>query len=705
MQDSKVIRKMRALRAEVGRHEDLYYRSALPVISDQEFDGIKRELEALEAAYPELARELGARAQVGDDRLEEFVSHRHLLPMYSLDNTYSKEELFAFGNRLAGTLGSGVSDTPFVVEPKVDGVAVSLTYERGTLVKAATRGNGVEGDDVTQNVRTIHGLPKRFPEATPPGLIEIRGEIFIGNEEFRRINQAREEEGSPLYANPRNLAAGTLKMLDPSLVAGRKLEIVLYGLGYCEPQVFGTLSEFRRALLGWGMPVTGHFWECGSLESAWEAICELERLRHKYPYETDGAVIKVDSLETQKLAGTTAKAPRWAIAYKFPAEQKPTKLLGITLQVGRTGTVAPVAELEPLQLAGTTVSRATLHNQVEIRRKDIRVGDTVVVEKAGEIIPQVVRVVLEERQANSVPYQFPKNCPVCSAKLEKLRGDVALCCPNYACPPKVRKRIQHFGSRNAMDIEHLGPSIIEQLVDKGRIVDIVGLYGLGMEDLVDLDKMAEKSAENFLAALQGSKNQELWRLLHGLGIQHVGAGVAKRLARQFGSLDAIRNATVEELAETEDVGKIVAVAVRDFFLDGVNRKLVEGLALAGVRMEDTVGETSSSPASNAAIDGRTFVLTGTLEVHTRSEAAQLIEARGGKVVSSVSKKTDCVIAGSGAGSKLKKADELGIETWDEEKFLIELNRNEQDPGADADAMEVKTVTPQPPTQAVQGELF
>lgn len=697
MQETEITRKMRALRTEVRRHDDLYYRSATPVISDQEFDGLKRELESLEASHPEVAKALGERAQVGDDRLEEFVSHKHLMPMYSLDNTYNRDELFAFGTRLAGALGQEVGEVRYVVEPKVDGVAVSLTYEGGVLVRATTRGNGVEGDDVTQNILTIRDLPSVLRGTPLPGLIEVRGEIYIGNEEFRRINEGREEEGLPLYANPRNLVAGTVKMLDPSLVAERHLQIVLYGLGHCDPQVFRKLSGFRKTLGTWGMPMTEHFWECNSLEAAWDSIAELDQLRHAYPYETDGAVIKVDSLETQKLAGTTSKAPRWAIAYKFPAEQKPTRLLDITLQVGRTGTVAPVAELEPVQLAGTTVSRATLHNQDEIHRKDIRIGDMVIVEKAGEIIPQVVRVVLEERPEGAKPYNFPDDCPDCGSTLEKLRGEVALCCPNYGCPPKVRRRIQHYGSRNAMDIEHLGPAIIEQLVEKGRIENIVDLYQLGLEDLVDLEKMAEKSAENLLAAIEGSKGRELWRLLHGLGIQHVGAGVAKRLARQFHSIEAICMASLEELVETEDVGEIVAEAVRDFLVDEGNKGLVEGLAAAGVRMEDAAGEDGGSAGAHESFDGKTFVLTGTLEVHTRSKAAELIEARGGKVSSSVSKKTDCVIAGPGAGSKLKKANELGIETWDEEQFLAELGGESIEGGKDEN--------PAASTVPSQGELF
>ena len=675
MQDPKILRKMKVLRAEVQRHEELYYKNAAPVITDQEFDALKKDLENLEKAYPDVFAELGNREQIGDDRLEAFASYQHREPMYSLDNTYSREELLAFETRLKGVLESmdGVS---YVVEPKVDGVAVSLTYEQGVLVRATTRGNGVEGDDVTENIMTIKGLPSLLKGSPLPEAIEIRGEVYIGNEEFQRINRVRTEEGEVEYANPRNLAAGTIKMLDASMVNERKLEIVIYGLGFCDSESFGNLSNFREQLKIWNMPISNDFWTCDSLEEVWEAIEDLEKRRHTYPYETDGAVVKVDSLEIQKQAGTTAKAPRWAIAYKFAAEQKPTILKGITLQVGRTGIIAPVAELEPVHLAGTTVSRATLHNQDEIQRKDIRIGDTVIVEKAGEIIPQVVRVVLEDRKPDSVPYRFPSECPECHTPLEKLRGEVAICCPNYECPPKIKRRIQHFGSRNAMDIEHLGPAVIEQLVEKGRIETIVDLYHLQIDDLLDIDKFAQKSALNLLSSIAGSKNRELWRLLHGLGIQHVGAGVAKKLARQFKSLEKIGNASLEELESTDDIGTIIAISIQEFFKDERNQQLLTGLSEVGVNLEDLCPNDLKGTKNNKAFEGKSFVLTGSLEVYTRSKAAELIEARGGKAVSSVSKNTDCGIAGPGAGSKLKKARELGIDVWDEQQFVKALEGEE-----------------------------
>ena len=681
MADPQTQRELEELRQEVARHDELYYRQAEPVISDQEYDTLKRRLEDLEAAHPELA---ARRPAVGDDRLEGFETYVHREPMYSLDNTYSQEELTAFGTRLHNLLGEA-SGLNYVVEPKIDGVAASLTYEHGEFVRATTRGNGTEGDDITRNALTIQGLPRKLAGGNHPDVLEIRGEIYIANEEFQRINQARETEGAPLYANPRNLAAGTVKLLDPAEAAARRLEIVLYGLGHCQPRTFAHQSEFHQALRDWEVPTLERYWTCASLEEAWAAIEELDQLRKTYPYETDGAVIKIDSLASQAEAGFTAKAPRWAIAFKFAAEQKETLLRDITLQVGRTGIIAPVAELEPVQLAGTTVSRATLHNQDEIHRKDIRIGDHVIVEKAGEIIPQVVRVVQEKRPGNAQTYAFPPDCPACGSTLDKLKGDVALCCPNSTCPPQVRRRIQHFGAKAAMDIDHLGPAIVDQLVGLGRIGNIADLYKLTPDDLTDLEKFGDKSAENLVNAIEASKSQELWRLLHGLGIQHVGAGVAKRIARHLGTLQAILDANTEALVAIDDVGEIVAESVQHFFARDTNRQIVDRLVQAGLNTEDA---TSAQASHDTVFTGKTFVLTGALEKYSRTQAGEMIEQRGGKVASSVSKKTDCVVAGPGAGSKLKKAQDLDIEVWDEARLIAALDGKSSDEDS-----------------PVQGELF
>ncbi|MBT3468424.1 MAG: NAD-dependent DNA ligase LigA [Opitutae bacterium] len=668
MPKKEIVKKIEALRKEVSRHDKLYYQKADPVISDQEYDRLKKELEDIEGINPALSKQVGDRKGIGDDRLAGFDSFIHRAPMYSLDNTYSKDELMVFETRLQKFLRDGIKNT-YVVEPKIDGVAVSLTYERGRFTRATTRGNGVEGDDITRNVLSIKNLPHNLAGNRHPEIIEIRGEIYMRNEEFHRINKLREKEGSTPYANPRNLAAGTVKLLDPKESAKRKLQIVLYGLGFCDLQTFSYQLEFHQALLEWKVPTLEHFWECSSMEEVWTVVENLDRQRRDYEYETDGAVIKLDSLDAQEEVGFTAKAPRWAIAFKYAAEQKETLLKDIALQVGRTGIVSPVAELEPVQLAGTTVSRATLHNQDEIRRKDIRIGDYVIVEKAGEIIPQVIRVVPDKRGDDVIPYKFPPECPACGSQLDRLKRDVAICCPNSSCPPQIRRRIQHFGSKAAMDIDHLGPAIVSQLVDLEHIQDIADLYTLHTTDLANLDKFAEKSAKNLISAIEASKERELWRFLHALGIQHVGVGVAKGLSRQFGSLQAIMEATLNELIETEDIGEIVAESIQGFFSQSNNRTLVERLIALGLNTIDTFGKQVNV---SSIFSSKIFVLTGAMNKYSRREAGELIEGNGGKISSSISEKTNFLIAGSAAGSKLKKAQKLGVEIWDEEKFLKNL---------------------------------
>jgi DNA ligase (NAD+) len=668
MPNHEIVNKIESLRKEISRHDELYYRKAIPVISDQEYDRLKKELEDIEVVNPTLLKKAADQLAIGDDRLEGFCSFAHREPMYSLDNTYSKDELRMFETRLQKVLPDEIKSI-YVVEPKIDGVAVSLTYEKGRFIRATTRGNGVEGDDITRNVLSIQNLPHNLAGNRHPDIIEIRGEIYMSNKEFQRINQVRENEGATLYANPRNLAAGTVKLLDPEESSKRKLQIVLYGLGFCDPKTFRHQLEFHQALLDWKVPTLDHFWKCASLEEVWSAIEKLDGLRRTYEYETDGAVIKLDSLSGQEEVGFTAKAPRWAIAFKFAAEQKETLLQDITLQVGRTGVVAPVAELDPVQLAGTTVSRATLHNQDEIRRKDIRIGDHVIVEKAGEIIPQVIRVVTEKRGDDAIPYEFPPECPACGSQLDRLKGDVAICCPNSSCPPQIRRRIQHFGSKAAMDIDHLGPAIVSQLVDLEHIQDIADLYTLRAANLAELEKFAEKSAKNLIAAIEASKARELWRFLHALGIQHVGAGVAKRLSRQFGSLQAIMEATLDELVDTEDIGEIVAESIQSFFTQSSNRNIVERLVAMGLNTIETLDRQATD---GSIFSGKSFVLTGTLNKYSRSEVGELIERCGGKIASSVNRKTDFVVAGPAAGSKLKKAQDLGVEIWDEERLLATL---------------------------------
>lgn len=668
--------RIEALRAEVAGHDERYYRRASPVITDPEYDRLKRELADLEARFPGVGG-ASPTERVGDDRSEGFQTVRHRQPMQSLDNTYSEAELREFHARLAKLLGSEALS--YVVEPKIDGLAVSLTFEKGQLVRAVTRGNGVEGDDVTANILTIRSLPRKLKAAASapvPDLIEIRGEVYMSLAEFDRINALRDELGEERYANPRNLAAGTLKLLDPREVAERRLEIVLYGVGACEPQGAGgeTQAGYHERVRAWGLPTVEKFWSARGIDEVWAAVCELDRLRRGFSYATDGAVVKLDSLALQREAGSTSKAPRWAMAYKFAAERAETRLLGISVQVGRTGVLTPVAELEPVQLAGTTVSRATLHNKDEIARKDIRVGDFVFVEKAGEVIPAVVGVNAARRAPTCEPYRFPTHCPACGTAVVQTEGEVALRCPNYECPVQVRRRVRHFASKACVDIDGLGEAMVDVLVERRWVRSIPDIYRLRREDLLTLGKSVEKSTDNLLAAIEASKRAELWRFIHGLGIPHVGAAAAKDLAGRFGSLEALAQARGEDFLTAKGeslisgIGETMAAAIIEHFNQPVNRTLVAALAEAGV----TPAAPAARSAAGGKLSGKTFVLTGTLPGMTREDAAARIEAAGGKVSSSVSKKTHFVVAGAEAGSKLEKARALGVPVIGEDELLAML---------------------------------
>ncbi len=667
---SEEAKRIKELRAEIRRHDELYYRDASPVITDREYDRLKAELSKLEKGQAEFdlfaEEEPSPTLTVGDDRLDSFASHRHLLPMLSLDNTYDKEEFLEFDQRLRKIFEA--ESLPYVVEPKIDGVAVSVTYRNGKLERAVTRGNGVEGDVITQNVLHVEGLPKELEGDPLPAVIEIRGEIYMTHQEFLRINEGREKAGDALYANPRNLAAGTVKLLDPKEARPRKLELVLYGLGACEPNdLFERQSQFHEAIIGWKLPTVEKSWVVGDANGAWEAIEKLDQLRETFSYPTDGAVVKLDSLAGQREAGATAKAPRWAIAYKFEAEQCETILLGIERQVGRTGAVTPVAQLEPVVVAGTTVSRATLHNEDDIARKDLRVGDAVIVEKAGEIIPQVIRYLPEKRATDATKYVFPKTCPECDTSLARSEGEAVWRCPSQSCPAQVRGRIEHFASRGCMDVENLGEAVVAQLVASGKAAAVGDLYVLKKEDLLQLEGFADKSAENLVAAIEQSKRQELWRLINGLGIKHVGTAASKDLAREIGSLQAIADAPAEELVEIDGIGEIMAQSISEFFDCEENREMMERLAIQGLRLTEERPEQKGEQP----LEGKTFVLTGSLETYTRMEAGARIEALGGKVSSSVSKKTSYLVAGPGAGSKLTKAEKLEVPVLDEAN-LIEM---------------------------------
>jgi DNA ligase (NAD+) len=651
-----------SLKAELQQHDDLYYKSAQPKISDFEYDCLKKELEALEAKYPDWAEK--KEINVGDDRIEGFVTHPHRKPMHSMDNTYNQEELFEFNERLKRVLDRE-GDLEYVVEPKIDGVAVSLTYEKGKFVRAVTRGNGIQGDDITHNVRTIKGLKWELKGNNVPEILEIRGEIFITNKEFLRINEEREAEGASLYANPRNLAAGTVKLLDPKQAAKRHLSIVLYGQGYCDPaHFFKSQSSIHEQIKEWKLPTLEKYWKVQGIKSAWDAIEELHKLKEKYTYATDGAVIKVNAYDLQDRAGYTAKAPRWAVAYKFAPEQEETILSDITIQVGRTGVLTPVAELEPVFIAGSTVSRATLHNEDEIQRKDIRIGDAVVIEKAGEVIPAVVRVVKEKRPKNLAEYQFPKTCPACGSDAVRLPEEAAWKCLNAACEPQVRRRITHFGSRQALDIENLGKAVVDLLVTRNLCKNIADLYVLKESDLEHFEGFGEKSAKNLINSIAASKKQNLWRLIHGIGIDNVGAQLSKDLSRSFQSLEKLISASEEQLLEIEGVGPKVAQAIVNFFADSHNKEIIERLINYGLNTESSDHKMTSNK-----LEGQTFVLTGTLPTMTRDQAKELIESNCGKVSSSVSKKTTYLLAGESAGSKYDKAISLEVEVLDEAAFI------------------------------------
>ncbi len=663
MDRSGDLERIEFLRSEVARHDELYHRQVAPEIADFEYDALKRELEELERVHPELESADSPARNIGDDQREGFESYRHRQPMLSLDNTYSKDEFFAFVERVER--GLETDGIEFVVEPKIDGVAVSLTYEAGRLIRAVTRGNGVEGDDITANALFIDGLPRGLPGSTLPEAIEIRGEIYMRNDEFDRINAERSAAGLEEFANPRNLAAGTVKMLDRVAVAKRSLDIILYGLGHLEGDAIDSQAQYHDLLERWGMPIGERFFKVVGADAAWQAIAQLDAARTHLPYPTDGAVIKVNSLAQQDQLGATAKAPRWAIAFKFAAEQSETVLEGIAIQVGRTGVLTPVAELRPTKLAGTTVSRATLHNQEEMERKDVRVGDSVIVEKAGEIIPAVVRVLVEKRPKGSHPFAFPDECPECGSPVRRLEGEVALRCVNELCPAQLRGRLEHFASRQCLDIEGLGVAVVDQLVGLGLARSFSDVYRISFEQFLELEKFAEKSARNLADAIERSKGVELWRLIHGLGIPQVGAAAAKDLARAFGSVEALREASVERLTEIDGIGEKTAAGIAAFLESESNAKDIDGLFELG--MNPVAPEIPNE--EDAIFDGMTFVITGTLPTMNRSEAKALIERKGGKVAGSVSKKTDFLLAGESAGSKLAKAEKLGVEALSEAQLL------------------------------------
>ena len=659
--------RLQELRSQISHHDRLYYEQAKPEISDREYDSLYRELVDLERTHPALVTADSPTHKVGGRPQGSFVQVQHLVPMQSLDNTYSGEEIADFVERLQRLLPG--EKIPMTIEPKVDGVAIALLYEKGRLVRAATRGDGTLGDEVTRNIRTIKEIPARL-HGHAPALLEVRGEIYLPKETFARINTERDELGLPVFANPRNAAAGTLKQLDPNIVAERKLAAVFYGYGGYEGgsdvSLPETMEQFFDCLKSWGLPVNPRHWLASDAEGVMEAIRELGEIRRNFPFETDGAVIKVDRIGQHSLLGSTSKAPRWAIAYKYEPEQARTRLLDITVQVGRSGVLTPVAELEPVLVAGSTVSRATLHNEEEIARKDLRIGDWVMVEKAGDVIPAVAAVLVAERDGTERVFRMPEFCPVCEAPVSRTEGEVAVRCANPGCTAQIRRRIEYFASRQAMDIAGLGEAVVAQLSDAGLVRDIADLYELNEGKLLPLERMGEKSVNNLLGAIAASRDQPLWRLLAALGIPHVGVTAARTLASSFGTIDRLAAASVEDLCAVEEIGEIMAVAIRGWFHDPEVVKLLAKLRVLGLNFGERDPQ-GSSPVADGPLNGTTWVLTGTLTI-PRDEAAEMIRSKGGKVSGSVSAKTTYLLAGEEAGSKLEKAQKLGVKVVNEEEF-------------------------------------
>ena len=647
------------LRQELHRHNRLYYVEAKPIISDKEFDVLLGELQDIETQFPDLLTADSPTQRVGGAPLGGFTQIRHTVPMMSLDNTYSEAELAAFFARLQKGLGREKIDC--VIEPKVDGVAITIRYENGVLKHGATRGDGQTGDDVTTNLKTIQSLPLRLPKEGPQNF-EVRGEVFMSKSVFARLNKEREEAGEQLFANPRNTTSGALKQLDSKITAKRPLDIVFYGLADVADIAVQSQTDMHDFLSRVGLRKADHIWRADNAEDLISAIRDLDAKRKALPYETDGAVIKINSFSDQRELGVTSKAPRWAIAYKYQPEQAETKVLAIDIQVGRTGALTPVARLEPVLVSGSTVSNATLHNYEEIERKDIRIGDYVIIEKAGEIIPAVVSVKSEKRTGEERVVVAPTHCPVCNTAVLRDEEMVVIRCPNPHCQEVVKRRMEHFVSRGAMDMSRLGESVVAQLVDIKLVRDVADLYVLNELLLARLDRAGAKSIDNYLKAIEASKTQEPWRLVFGLGILHVGAGGARKLLDHFGSIDAISAATVEDLTQCPDIGGVVAPSIHAWFHDEENVALLSRLRTAGLNFTQKIVEAASDK-----LVGSTWVVTGTLS-EDRESIADTIRANGGKVSGSVSGKTTYLLAGADAGSKLDKATKLGVKIVSEPEF-------------------------------------
>lgn len=656
-------KRITELRHLLEKANKAYYQNAQPFLSDQKFDAYLKELEELEEQYDLHSPDSPTR-RVGGEPSSDFETVTHPVPLLSLDNTYNQEELDDFDRRVRERLEH--TDFTYLAELKFDGASIRLRYEHGNLVLGATRGNGNRGDDITKNIKTIRDIPLKL-SGNPPDVLEVRGEAYMERKAFVRMNEHRRQQGLTVFANPRNSTAGSLKMQDPRDVARRPIRFFCFDM-LQENNAELTQLKKMDLLKEYGLPVCRHYAHCKSIKEVHQKIEEWKDLRHELPFETDGVVIKVNEDRYRETLGSTSKAPRWAISYKFEAEQATTTIQSITLQVGRLGKITPVAELDPVELAGTTVKRASLHNEDEIHRKDIREGDQVVIEKAGEIIPQVLQVVNPSRKNRPELFRMPEDCPACGENLVKLDDEVAWRCVNHECPPQIRNRIEHFASRDAMDIEGLGKAVVDQLVTEGLIKNYADLYDLQKDDLTPLERMAEKSAQNLLDAIEKSKEQPLDHVIHGMGIRFVGKTVARDLAAGFGTMEALQQASEEDIAAIDAVGPKIAESVVAFFNNNHNKSIVERLRAHGLKLKMEQKEQISQKLKDM-----TFVLTGSLPSYTRKEATEIIEQHGGKTTSSVSSNTDVVLAGENAGSKYDKATELGINIWDEDKFKSELN--------------------------------
>ena len=691
--------RINQLREQIRHHEERYYVHAAPEISDEEFDALVHELEKLEADNPDLVTPDSPTQRVAGRPTEGFPTVEHIVPMLSLDNAYNEDELRAFDERVRRGAGLGTTPVAYVAELKIDGLSISLTYEDGRLARGATRGDGVRGEDVTPNVRTIRKIPLALKEPVP-GRVEVRGEVYLPKAHFERINREREEEGEPLYANPRNVAAGTMRNLDPSLVAGRKLgaftyQVVASGLSRTDssradaggngfgPTHGGTLERMRAL----GLPVEPHWKRCVGVDELIAFCQSWADARRDLEFDTDGVVIKVDDLALREKLGATAKFPRWATAFKFPAQQKHTKLLKIEVNVGRTGANTPYAVLEPVFVAGSTVSMATLHNAEDIARKDFREGDTVVIEKAGDVIPRVVAPILSLRPDDAVPWVMPTTCRACGSRLARDEEEVVWRCENTSCPARLRRGLEHFASRSAMNIEGLGESLVDALLEQELVHDFSDLYHLTSERLENLvvtpreprseratPRKLGKVGRNVFEQIDRSRSNDLARLVYGLGIRHVGEKAASTVSRYMRTMPAIMDAPVEGLQTIPEIGPVVAASIRSFAVETHNRDLIEKLRAAGVNMESRQPPVAAIAAGPLA--GKTFVVTGTLESMTRDEAEKAIEELGGKVAGSVSKKTSYLVAGAEAGSKLAKAQQLGTTILDEAQFKAIIGRAE-----------------------------